>query len=78
MLPMAAVEPLRAHLQEVRAIHRRDLANGLGRVWLPCALERKYPNAAIEWGWQCVAQGAIRRSAAERSLHGRRSGNRRR
>jgi hypothetical protein len=39
-------------LEAVREIHGQDLANGLGRVWLPYALERKYPNAAAEWGWQ--------------------------
>jgi site-specific recombinase XerD len=59
MLPKSAVEPLRAHLQTVRAIHQQDLRNGLGHVWLPHALERKYPNAPREWGWQCVAQGAF-------------------
>jgi integron integrase len=58
MLPQAAVGPLREHLQTVRTIHRQDLANGLGRVWLPQALERKYPNAAREWGWQYVFPAA--------------------
>jgi len=54
MLPMALVEPLRAHLERVRELHRRDLAAGLGAVYLPYALERKYPNAACEWIWQYV------------------------
>jgi integron integrase len=58
VLPMTAIEPLRVHLQTVRALHRQDLANGLGRVWLPQALERKYPNAAREWGWQYVFPAA--------------------
>jgi hypothetical protein len=30
----------------------------LGSVWLPHALERKYPNAAGEWGWQYVFPAA--------------------
>jgi hypothetical protein len=34
------------------------LANGLGRVWLPHALERKYPNAAGEWSWLYVFPAA--------------------
>ena len=58
VLPVAAIEPLRAHLQTVRAIHRQDLANGLGRVWLPLALERKYPSAAREWNWQYIFPAA--------------------
>ena len=33
---------------------RRDLAAGFGRVQLPDALARKYPNANREWGWQWV------------------------
>ena len=46
--------PIAAHLERVRAQHERDLASGLGSVELPSALERKYPNAAFEWGWQWV------------------------
>ena len=34
--------------------HEEDLKKGLGRVALPNALERKYPNAGKEWGWQWV------------------------
>jgi integrase len=54
MLPAAAVEPLRKHLQDVKRQHEEDLRRGLGRVALPDALARKYPNAAKEWGWQWV------------------------
>ena len=54
-LLLAAVEErLRAHLREVKALHERDLAAGVGRVVLPEALARKYPNAAADWGWQSV------------------------
>lgn len=52
MLPMAIEERLTKHLQDVKRQHERDLAGGFGRVVLPCALDRKYPNAATEWGWQ--------------------------
>jgi integrase len=38
----------------VKAIHERDLADGCGRVLLPDALDRKYPNAPKEWSWQWV------------------------
>lgn len=47
-------EPLRSHLAPVRALHRRDLAEGYGAVRLPYALGRKYPQAATEWKWQWV------------------------
>jgi integron integrase len=57
-LPAASTALLRAHLETVRQQHRRDLASGLGRVVLPFALERKYPNAGKEWGWQFVFPAA--------------------
>jgi integrase len=42
----------------VAELHRQDLAAGHGAVWLPYALERKYPNAAREWAWQYVFPSA--------------------
>ena len=54
MLPAAVKEPLAKHLDLIRRQHQRDLERGLGRVALPNALERKYPNAGKEWGWQWV------------------------
>ena len=54
VLPGALVEPLRIHLAWVKAQHEADLGEGAGRVALPEALARKYPNAAQEWMWQWV------------------------
>lgn len=54
MLPESSVAPLQAHLARVRALHDEDVAGGYGAVYLPYALEKKYPNAAKEWGWQYV------------------------
>jgi integron integrase len=54
MLPDSLKEPLRTHLVRVQEQHVRDLAEGTGAVALPGALERKYPAAAREWGWQWV------------------------
>jgi len=54
MLPSAAVPRLRAHLEQVRKRHAADVAAGGGRVMLPDALARKYPQANREWGWQWV------------------------
>jgi len=34
--------------------HPKDLKDGLAGVYLPNALDRKYPNAGREWGWQYV------------------------
>jgi integron integrase len=54
LLPAALVAPLRAHLERVYAQHETDLQRGGGSVGLPGALERKYPRAAWQWGWQWV------------------------
>ncbi len=58
MLPTAMREPLSKHLDVIKRQHGRDLERGLGRVTLPDALERKYPNAGKEWGWQWVFPAA--------------------
>jgi integron integrase len=54
MLPAGVKEPLAAHLVAVKRQHERDLLRGEGRVVLPFALDRKYPAAPTEWGWQFV------------------------
>ncbi len=54
MLPQVVKQPLLEHLRRVRGIHEKDLADGHGKVELPYALDRKYPNAAWEWRWQFV------------------------
>ncbi len=54
MVPDIVKLHLRAHLQKVKIIHHQDLPEGFGEVYLPYALERKYPGASKEWGWQYV------------------------
>jgi hypothetical protein len=54
MVPEAAREPLRDHLERVRARHEADLAAGAGAVILPEALARKYSGASRSWVWQWV------------------------
>ncbi len=54
MLPIRLIEPLQAHLQCVRGLHQQDLDRGYGSVYLPFALERKYPHADRQWIWQYV------------------------
>ena len=54
LLAKSVKERLRAHLARVKELHERDLAAGAGEARLPDALERKYPDAGKEWGWQFV------------------------
>jgi integron integrase len=54
MLPNSVAEDLKVHLQKVRLQHQQDLTQGYGSVYLPFALERKYPHAGYEWSWQYV------------------------
>jgi len=54
MLPQVLEVPLKRHLERVKALHLNDLRRGHGEVYVPFALERKYPNATKEWGWQYV------------------------
>lgn len=64
MLPLAAREALTTHLEDVRRMHDRDLGKGFGRVVLPFALDRTFPNAPTEWRWQFVfPAGRICRNA---------------
>jgi len=52
ILPRAVLYTLKAHLQRVKKIHQKDIADGLGYVDLPDAYARKNPHAAREWKWQ--------------------------
>jgi integron integrase len=58
MLPASLCELLTEHLTKVKLMHTEDLRRGLGEVWLPFALARKYPNAGKEWAWQYVFPSA--------------------
>jgi integron integrase len=74
VLPARLLEPLKSQLARARQLHGEDLRRGYGRVYLPYALERKYPNASKEWSWQWVfpseklsvdpRSGAVRRQHA--------------
>jgi len=58
VLPDAVKNKLQEHLAAVKEIHEQDLAKGFGDVYLPEALEKKYPKAAGEWRWQYVFPAA--------------------
>jgi integron integrase len=73
MLPRSLRQPLHAQLAEASRIHERDKAAGFGQVWMPDALARKYPDAALDWGWQYVFPESTRsidpRDGSERRHH---------
>jgi integron integrase len=59
VLPEILIEPLRLQLRKVRKLHHEYLDKGFGNVYLPYALERKFPNAGREWIWQWVFPGRL-------------------
>jgi len=73
LLPDKLIQPLQTQLERVKVIHRQDLQQGFGAVYLPYALESKYPNANREWAWQYVFPADKRsidpRSGVERRHH---------
>jgi integron integrase len=60
VLPEKQMAELEQHLKRVKLLHEKDLLEGFGRVWLPHALARKYPNADRQWAWQWVFPAAQR------------------
>jgi integron integrase len=52
--PGTIIPMLENHLKKVELLFQQDLDQGHGEVYLPYALDRKYRNAAREWGWQYV------------------------
>jgi integron integrase len=71
VLPTTLIEPLQRQLQRVKAIHVLDLRAGFGRVHLPFALAKKYPNANREWAWQYVFPAASRSTDPESGITSR-------
>jgi integron integrase len=58
MLPRKLKGSLQQHLQAVKQLREHDLQQGYGSVYLPYALERKYPSASRDWVWQYVFPAA--------------------
>lgn len=71
LLPMAVKESLKKHLQRVKFLHQKDLDEGFGLVYLPYALQRKYPNANSEWIWQYVFPASTRYYDPDDKIHRR-------
>ena len=54
LLPETTVDPLRHHICDIKKLYEIDREQNTPGVELPFALERKYPNAGKEWGWQWI------------------------
>jgi len=72
-LPDSIIPDLQRQIERVRLLHQEDLSENAGEVYLPYALEKKYPNAARELIWQYLFPASKRsldpRSGAERRHH---------
>jgi len=73
VLPVSLVADLQQQIRRVARLHAFDMASGAGHVYLPYALNRKYPNAGRELGWQFVFPAKTlyvdRESGEERRHH---------
>ncbi len=50
ILPERLKDDLIRYIASVRSVYEKDREQGLNGIYLPDALERKYPNAGKEWG----------------------------
>ena len=78
ILAQPIIHELKTHIEQIKALHHRDLEEGFGEVYIPAALGRKYKNAAIETQWQYVFPSKKRsidpRTGRERRHHVMESG----
>ncbi|MDA8223071.1 MAG: integron integrase [Desulfitobacterium hafniense] len=51
VLPESLKDELLHHMSSVREIYEQERKDNTNGVYLPGALEKKYPNAGKEWGW---------------------------
>jgi len=54
VLPESLKNDLRDHMETVQELFAKDRKEDVAGVYLPGALERKYPDAGKEWAWQWV------------------------
>jgi len=53
-LPLKIKDELKVQVEKVKESHKKDLEDGFGSVYIPYALERKYPKVKYETKWQYV------------------------
>jgi integron integrase len=51
VLPESLRDDLVRHIEVLKPVYEKDRKDNIGGVWLPDALDRKYPNAGKEWAW---------------------------
>ena len=71
VVPGVLKEWLLAHRERLRQLHAADREADAPGVWLPEGLDRKFPNALREWGWQWVFPSANRSTDSESGRIGR-------
>ena len=59
VLPVSLEENLRRQILQAKKLHAYDLSRGLGEVYLPYALSRKFRGAAAEFGWQFLFPATV-------------------
>ena len=57
VLPKGLEERLNCQIALAASLHDQDRANGIGPVWMPYALGRKFPNAGYSFKWQFIFPG---------------------
>jgi integron integrase len=53
-LPYKIKDALKVQVDKVKELHQKDVTEGYGSVYIPYALERKFPRAKHETKWQYV------------------------
>ncbi len=59
LLPISLIPDLKQQIQQVRLLHEQDMKEGVGEVYMPYALARKYPSAATALEWQFIFPSAV-------------------
>lgn len=65
ILPKHLVEKLQSHLEDRKLLHIKDIAEGLGEVYLPPAIAENHPGVARSWGWQYLFPEQLNRTDPE-------------
>ncbi|MCF6225703.1 MAG: integron integrase [Xanthomonadales bacterium] len=60
IMPKKLIPSLRTHIEDRKLLHIKDVADGLGEVYLPVTIREQYPNGARSWSWQYAFPSAER------------------